>query len=71
MAQKYTTLEVLFDYDQPREGQLELKKGQQLRSLEMLKNGWLMAMNLGTWLLKKKRQKFLRDHLPCCLQRLN
>ena len=60
MANKYTTpLEVLFDYDQPRGGQLELKKGQQLRSLEMLKDGWLMAMNLGTWLLKHKKTETL------------
>ena len=60
MAQKYTTtLEVLFDYDQPREGQLKLKKGQQLRLIGMLKYGWLMAMDLGTWLLKHKKTETL------------
>lgn len=57
LAQKYMPyqLEVLFDYDEPREGQLYLEKGRQLRLIELIQEGWLMAMDLSTCLFKHNK----------------
>ena len=46
MAKSLDRLEALFDYSQPQNGELYLRKGDQLELIQMMEDGWLKAMDL-------------------------